>query len=289
MSFLRNPFTKKGRASEPLQKLGNETTLSQQVRVLAARLEYLSPQHAPRLLEQLCEGLAADTVEAQRYFIAEALATAVYPKYKFSEYGRVYLEDEAFLAYYQRFMDVGNWHSLDRKYTLHQLLKMVSSLHGDIAECGVYKGASAYLMCDVLQGSGRLVHLFDSFDGLSEPKQEDGTYWSKGALRMPEETIYETLASFSQYKVYKGWIPDRFHEVADLSFSFLHIDVDLYEPTLASLEFFYPRIETRGIILMDDYGFNSCPGAKRAADVFFANRPEQIVMLPTGQAVVVKH
>ena len=41
----------------------------------------------------------------------------------FSEYGPIYLEDEEFLSYYRQFMDVGNWHSLDRKYVLDQLLE----------------------------------------------------------------------------------------------------------------------------------------------------------------------
>jgi hypothetical protein len=44
-----------------------------------------------------------------------------------------------------------------------------------------------------------------------------------------------------------------------------------------------------GIIVLDDYGFESCPGVTRAADDFFASRPEEIVMLPTGQAFVILH
>ena len=288
MSFLQNLFTLKHRVDVRSPDVSKEPALSAQMLSLAARLEQLSPHLAQRLLEQLCTGLAAETTEAERYFVAEALATAVYPKYKFSEYARIYLEDEAFLTYYQKSMDVGNWHSLDRKYTLNQLLKLVRSLNGEIAECGVYKGASAYLMCEMLQGSGRSVHLFDSFEGLSDPDHRDGTYWVKGALPMPEQVVHETLAGFSHYRTYKGWIPDRFAEVANLPFSFLHIDVDLYQPTLASLTFFYPRIEKRGVILMDDYGFSTCPGAKRAADEFFADKPEEIVMLSTGQAFVVK-
>ena len=43
-----------------------------------------------------------------------------------------------------------------------------------------------------------------------------------------------------------------------------------------------------GIILCDDYGFLTCPGAKTAMDAFFADKPEEIVNLPTGQGLVIK-
>ncbi|MER8880853.1 hypothetical protein NKI11_30910, partial [Mesorhizobium sp. M0684] len=42
------------------------------------------------------------------------------------------------------------------------------------------------------------------------------------------------------------------------------------------------------IALTDDYGSALCPGARKAFDQFFENRPEGIIELPTGQAIVVK-
>ncbi|MFD2235139.1 TylF/MycF/NovP-related O-methyltransferase [Phaeospirillum tilakii] len=226
--------------------------------------------------------------EEQRYRLAEALAAKVYPKYKFSELGRIFLEDEEFIALYRRAMDPDNWHSLDRKYTLYQIARAVSFLGGDAAECGVYKGGSALLLCLALREVGRTVHLFDSFEGLSAPETCDGSYWSEGALRVGEEKLRETLAPVDNYRIYRGWIPERFPDVTDIRFSFVHIDVDIYRPTLDSLSFFYDRMLSGGVILMDDYGFSSCPGAKLAADDFFSSRPERIVMLPTGQALVIK-
>ncbi|HEV2109734.1 MAG TPA: TylF/MycF/NovP-related O-methyltransferase [Gammaproteobacteria bacterium] len=255
---------------------------------LITELEQLSPGTAEQLLSQLCAGLRPNTAEDQRYRAAELAATAIYPKFKFSEYGRLFLEDEQFLDYYRRFMDPDNWHSLDRKYTLNQLLKQIATLPGDLAECGAYKGASAYLMCRAAQGTNRRVHLFDSFEGLSEPGRVDGDYWVHGALSVPEDAIRQTIAEFDNYRIYRGWIPQRFGEVSEQDFCLVHIDVDLYQPTLDSLDFFYPRMVRGGIILMDDYGFVTCPGAKRAADEYFADKPEAILMFTTGQSVVIK-
>jgi O-methyltransferase len=255
---------------------------------LLAELLKRHPSQLEELLSCLCTGSRKSDSEDAKYCAAEAIANFVYPKYKFSEYGRLFLEDAEFIRYYQKFMDANNWHSLDRKYTLNQLLNLVLHLDGDFAECGAYKGASAFLMCRALRGTGQLVHLFDSFQGLPKPDHRDGEYWVEGALPASEEELHRALSGFGNYAVYPGWIPARFVDVADKRFSFVHIDVDLYRPTLDSLVFFYKRMITGGILLMDDYGFKTCPGAKQAADEFFSKQAESIVMLPTGQAFVMK-
>ena len=87
---------------------------------------------------------------------------------------------------------------------------------------------------------------------------------------------------------HSGWIPEKFHEVSDVRFCFVHLDVDLFQPTLDSLSFFYDKMSPGGIILCDDYGFITCPGARKAMNSFFADKPEEIVSLPTGQGFVVK-
>ena len=255
---------------------------------LVHELQAASPDNAIRLLDMLARGVQDTTPEDEKYRIAEALTYAVYPKYKFSEYARLFLEDEAFLTYYQRFMDPGNWHSLDRKYTLNQLLQLTLHINGDAAECGVYKGASSYLICRAIEPYGKRNHLFDSFEGLSPPTDRDGTYWTAGGLCADESHVRKNLAEFKNFTVYRGWIPDRFRDVADDYFSFVHIDVDLYEPTRDSITFFYDRLSPGGVMLLDDYGFSTCPGAKLAADEFLTGRQEKVVMLPSGQAFIVR-
>jgi len=226
--------------------------------------------------------------EWSKYFLAEKLSSAIYPKYRFSEFGRIYLEDEQFLQDYLRF-DRVNFHSFDRKYFLRELVKMIVPLNSDTAECGVFHGASSYLICSVMQGQpGRKHHLFDSFEGLSQPESGDGNYWSKGDLNVDIDTVKSNLSEFNFVEYHKGWIPDTFAEAKQTNFSFVHIDVDLYQPTYDSVAFFYDRMVKGGVILCDDYGFTSCHGATRAFDEFFSDKPECIVNVPTGQAFVIK-
>lgn len=240
----------------------------------------------------LAEGMDERTAEDRAFQIAERLVGLVYPHYKFSEFGRTWLDDEAFQSYYRRFMDPGNWHSIDRKYALRELLKLCGEVPGDTAECGAYKGATSYLICrasvDTAQASARHHYIFDSFEGLSAPEQRDGTYWMVGDLQATEQDVRGALAEFDAFSIFPGWIPERFAEVAERRFAFVHVDVDLYQPTRDSIEFFYPRLNPGGILILDDYGFRSCPGATAAADEFFADKPEAIANLPTGQGLVLK-
>jgi hypothetical protein len=89
------------------------------------------------------------------------------------------------------------------------------------------------------------------------------------------------LKDFDFVKIYKGWIPEKFELIKNLKFSLIHIDVDLYEPTLKSLEFFYPRLEDGGIIVCDDYNSKMFNGSKRAWDEFFKKNKSQLNFSPS--------
>ena len=78
------------------------------------------------------------------------------------------------------------------------------------------------------------IHLFYSFDGLSKPSEKDmGTNMIEGDYLGTLEEVKSNLSEYSIFKYYKGWIPDRFPDVEDKSFSFVHIDLDFYEPIKA--------------------------------------------------------
>lgn len=222
--------------------------------------------------------------DVRRWLLAERAAAAVHPRAVLGEFNKAWLHDDEFRAIYNRFET--NRRRMERVWTVDQLAAAAASLDGDFAEAGTYTGLTAYMLCR--RADDRPVHLFDSWEGLSEPAAADGIYWSGGDLASSENTARRSLAAFPSAHFHKGWIPERFHEVADRRFAIVHIDVDLYEPTRDSLAFFYDRIVPGGYLVCDDYGFTNNPGARQAVDEFFATRPEPIVHLPTAQALVVR-
>lgn len=242
-------------------------------------------------IEAFCHQIATYASERltphERYLLAERLAYAADPTLKFSEFGRLFLEDQDFIALYRETMDRGNWHSLDRKYLVREMLGQIAHIPGDFVECGVYKGATAKIMA-MAAGGTRRVHLFDSWEGLSAPGPHDGTFWEATRFDLDMNVARSTLAGHDNCRFYQGWIPQRFADVADIAVAFLHIDVDLYDPTYASVAFFYPRLQPGALMICDDYGVTTCPGARKAIDDFLADKPERAALLPTGQALVLK-
>ena len=237
------------------------------------------------VLNALAKG---ENAEYSRFTLAEKSAQLIYPKYKFGQFGRLFLEDKDFLQYYESFHGTENYRSFERLYTLDQLMKLVASVEGDTAECGAFRGASSFLICRRLRGSQKKHHVFDSFEGSSSPGPADGTYWKRGAHTSSEDVTRENLKAFDNVVYHKGWIPQKFNEVEDSRFSFVHLDIPLYQPTIDSFAFFYERMSPHGIILNGSYGFIQCPGSEKAMDSFFADKPEEIVSLPTGQGFIVK-
>jgi O-methyltransferase len=105
----------------------------------------------------------------------------------------------------------------------------------------------------------------------------------------PLDRVRKNLSNFDFISYHPGWIPTQFDQVTDETFSFVNIDVDLYQPTLQSLEFFYPRLMEGGIINIDDYGLSNWPGCTRAVTQWREHNTPQLMMeIPGGGLLLVK-
>ncbi len=185
-----------------------------------------------------------------------------------------------------------------RHYVLNYLLRNADLKNGDVCEVGCWRGLSAYQIATYVKSQDIDVtfHIFDSFEGLSEIISADRYEHEKRDLKSirkqfscPLEKVQDNMREFDFIKYYKGWIPERFPEVKDETFSFVHIDVDLYQPTYSSCEFFYARLSPGGIMVFDDYGCIQFPGAKRAIDECLSQYDKVFFLpLPSGQAFLIK-
>ncbi len=178
--------------------------------------------------------------------------------------------------------------SPDRCYVLERLLLQTLPAPGDVIECGVYQGGTAALLSALLaeRKSSKKLYLFDTFDGMpaTDPARDlhkEGDF-SDTSLEAVRAFIGENAACVFR----KGFIPDTFAGLSDLTVSFCHIDLDIYKSITDSLEFIWPRMSTGGVIVFDDYGLPSCPGALQAVDEFFQDKNAIPLCLQTGQAIV---
>lgn len=217
------------------------------------------------------------------------IAGLLYPGYRLIDPQIDWWKIRSFTAFLERFGELkGGALNSDRKWMVGELVRLTAAVPGDTAECGSYLGASSWLICHHNRDSAKTHYVFDSFAGLSAPGPHDGSYWEPGRFSCPEEIVAANLAGFERVVLMKGWIPTRFAEVSGTRFSFVHIDVDLEAPTRESVTFFYERMSPGGIILCDDYGFSTCPGATLAMDSFLADKAEKMIRLPGGGGFLVK-
>jgi O-methyltransferase len=180
--------------------------------------------------------------------------------------------------------------SLDRKYVLWQTAAQAAQAPGDFMECGVYKGGTAYLLATVLEehAPAKRLHLFDTFAGMPETRPEHDLHVQGDFDDTSLEAVSAYLAPKANVSFHPGLIPASFAGLEALRFSFVHIDLDIYEAIRDASAFAYERVAPGGFLLYDDYGFPSCPGARRAVDEFYAGKPERPLVLATGQCLVVK-
>lgn len=188
----------------------------------------------------------------------------------------------------------------DRLYTIYQIiLNMKSCLKGissiNTAELGVYRGGGSYFAASAAARLGLSInhHCFDTFeghvtediDGSLEPRQKPGSFYNTSF-----EDVRKYLREFPNVSVYKGRFQDTCQALEGMKFGFVHLDMDIYSPTIYALEFFEEKMLKGGVILLDDYGFSSCPGIEKAAGEFAANIGAKYFGMPmlTGQFVLVR-
>jgi O-methyltransferase len=169
---------------------------------------------------------------------------------------------------------------------------------GDFAECGVWRGGSVLAMILTLQDLGaedRDIHLFDTFEGMTEPTEHDVSTidpparetWEQAVSRnrRPWEELFNPEV-FSETAVREmllatGYPERRLHLVrgaveetlpghAPEGLALLRLDTDWYESTRHELVHLYPRLAEGGVLIVDDYGHWA--GAKRAVDEYFGER-----------------
>ena len=174
---------------------------------------------------------------------------------------------------------------------------------GDLVECGVWRGGSVLAMILALQELGvddREIHLFDTFEGMTEPTEVDVSAdesaletWreaSAGGARAwgeafgPEvfsvQAVVELLAGtgypMPHLHLVRGPVEETVPESAPPQISLLRLDTDWYESTRHELRHLYPRLSEGGVLIIDDYGH--WEGARRAVDEYFAGEARPLLL-----------
>jgi hypothetical protein len=142
----------------------------------------------------------------------------------------------------------------------------------------------------------RMVHLFDTFEGMppassvdvdhegnaasnllqaSHNKEKDWI-WAYSGLSEVQKNLRSTGYPEHLMQFHKGRVEDTIPGEAPSTIALLRLDTDWYESTKHELVHLYPRLVPGGVLIIDDYGH--WEGARKAVDEFIAENRLKILL-----------
>ena len=177
-----------------------------------------------------------------------------------------------------------------RMLVLKQLLLSTAPLDGEVWELGVYRGGTAALIRNTLAATppAPRFRMFDTFSGMpaTDPARDLHRAGDFADVSLADVQALVGADPFLDFR--PGLVPETLVGLEDRAVRFAHVDLDIHAPIAAAIAFIFPRMPAGGIMLFDDYGFATCPGARLAIDEAFRGRSIPVIVLPTGQAFVIK-
>ena len=166
------------------------------------------------------------------------------------------------------------------------------NLPGSVAECGVFKGHFAKYINKFFRG--KKLYLFDTFEGFREQdlsielgmenESFNNSVFAKeigifGDVNL--DFVMDIMPYPDDCIIKKGYFPQSAVDVCD-QFCFVNLDMDLYQPMLAGLEFFWNKMVSGGVLLLHDYFQPSLPGVAQAVADFESKSGRQHTKIPIG-------
>ena len=177
----------------------------------------------------------------------------------------------------------------------YEIFKKSISVKGSIVECGVFKGASLSRFLtfrNYFSIKNKKAFGFDVFGAFPKQQFKNDNKFSKrhnkiAGVGSSPETIKNYLKNkkINNFQLIKGrlekTIPRFLKNRKDFKISFLHLDLDVFQPTYFALNSFYKNVSPKGIILLDDY--DSIEGATKAINLFVKKKKLKLDFLKNNK------
>jgi hypothetical protein len=208
-----------------------------------------------------------------------------------------FMIDPKFQRAYAAGISTGSWKESDPQwgaYIACWTAEVGLRLDGDFVECGVNRGGLARTIMEFvdLPSAGKKFYLFDTFEGLLQryiTPEEEASGIKAGDFEPCYDEVVRTFSQFgSSVVLVKGSVPDTLDASAPEKVAYLSIDMNCVQPEIAAAEFFWPRMVSGAIMLLDDYGWARHTAQKQGFDRFAHERGVPILSLPTGQGLIMK-
>lgn len=209
-----------------------------------------------------------------------------------------FMHEPRFAESYRLGKATGSWPGGEpawRTYVACWAAQKALGLEGDFVECGVNRGGMSRAICHYVdfEKVPKLFWLLDTYHGLSdelinEEERGQGRTNSKAYYTECHGAVCETFKPYPNVRVVQGIIPASLTQVTAEKVSYLSIDMNCVAPEIAAAEFFWDKLVSGAVMVLDDYGFELHEPQKRAFDAFAEKRGVQVLSMPTGQGLIFK-
>jgi len=176
---------------------------------------------------------------------------------------------------------------LNKMLAHFELYKSIVNLPGDVVELGVYKAASLIRLAtfrNVLENDfSRKIIGFDAFGKFPTSNltlQTDFEFIERFEHEGGEGLSKNEVESIFKHKGFQNvflnegniftTLPEYIEQFPATRIAFLHLDMDVKEPTAYALDYLYERVVPNGLIVLDDYAVVA--GETDAVDEFLSKR-----------------
>src|SRR5579863_2514290 len=204
--------------------------------------------------------------------------------------------DSKFREAYRLGKATGSWGRQDvewRAYVCCWAAWSVRCRDGDFVECGVNRGGLSRAVMHYVDFASldKRFWLLDTFTGLvdeliSEDERRLGIL--PGGYAPCYDEVAQTFAAFPRVKIVKGIVPDTLSRLTSEKICYLSLDMNNTAPEIAAAEYFWDKMVSGGVIVLDDYGWQKQINQKLAFDHFAERNAIKILSLPTGQGLIIK-
>lgn len=204
---------------------------------------------------------------------------------------RVLLEDQALLTEVLSRYNQYDEQTDSRVVWLRNFAEYAEKFPGNVAECGVCMGEFSYYINKYFPN--KQLYLFDTFEGFSERDLNverslnheaflNSMFNDQALFSAANEQIVMTrMPHPGKCILKKGYFPDTAQGLED-TFCFVNLDMDLYQPMLEGLRFFYRKMCPGGVLLLHDYFHPELPGVKQAVEDFERELGAGLYKTPIG-------
>ena len=178
----------------------------------------------------------------------------------------------------------------ERNFTVYQMIKVHNEIFKgkktNLIEFGVDRGGTLTTISKFTKEESH-IYALDSFGYYADNIKENVTkydphYMGKykpftkktrfkdfDYMHLEKKLNENLIKKNSKLNIIKCYFPDKIdkndlEQINSKKYSFVHIDFDLYKPTVEAIKFIIPRLEKNAIILLDDYNFINQEGVKWA-------------------------